>query len=109
MKCTGAKVNHRSVSIKHKLHNGDLVEILTSKNQKPKADWLGIVTSSKAKSRIKAYLKEEQSKRAFIGREEIERKVKNWKLDLTFDEAIIILLKYFKLKNALELYTKVAD
>ena len=107
--CTGAKVNHRSVSIKHKLCNGDLVEIMTSKNQKPKADWLGIVTSSKAKSRIKAYLKEEQSKRAFIGREEIERKVKNWKLDLTFDEAIIILQKHFKIKNALDLYTKVAD
>ena len=107
--CTGAKVNHRTVSIKHKLHNGDIIEILTSKNQRPKSDWLHIVTSSKAKTRIKTFLKEEQAKRAYIGREEIERKIKNWKLDITFDEAVSTLLKFYKIKNALDLYTKVAD
>jgi GTP pyrophosphokinase len=107
--CIGAKVNHKSVSIKHKLRNGDIVEILTLKKQRPKSDWLNIVTSSKAKSRIKAFLKEEQSKRAYIGREEIERKIKNWKLDISFDEAVAILLRHFKIKNALDLYTKISE
>ena len=71
--CTGGKVNHRNVSFKEQLKNGDIVEILTSKSQKPKADWLNIVTTSKARNKIKAYLREEQAKAASLGRDVLER------------------------------------
>ena len=51
--CSGGKVNNRPAAIRDVLHNGDIVEVLTQKNQKPKADWLGFVTTSKARTRIK--------------------------------------------------------
>lgn len=106
--CTGGKINHRNVSIKEVLHNGDIVEILTSKSQKPKADWLNHVTTSKARNKIKAYLREEQAKAASLGREELERKIKNWKLNLTIDDAVTVLCKYYKLRTGTELYGRIA-
>ena len=87
--CSGGKVNNRPAAIRDVLHNGDIVEVLTQKNQKPKADWLGFVTTSKARTRIKASLREEHTKNARLGREELERKLKNWKLPLTGDALII--------------------
>lgn len=107
--CTGGKVNHRNVSFKEQLKNGDIVEILTSKSQKPKADWLNIVTTSKARNKIKAYLREEQAKAASLGREELERKLKNWKLPVTIDDAVTMLCKYYKLKTGTELYGQIAQ
>ena len=107
--CIGGKVNHRNVSFREVLKNGDIVEILTAKTQKPKADWLNIVTTSKARSKIKAYLREEQAKAASLGREELERKVKNWKLAVTMDDAVTVLCKYYKLKTGTELYGKIAQ
>ena len=65
-KCVGAKVNGKNVTIKQPLQNGDIVEIITSKNQKPKSDWLQVVLTSKAKTKIKQSLKEEKNKQ--IGR-----------------------------------------
>ena len=106
--CTGGKVNHRNVSFKEQLKNGDIVEILTSKSQKPKADWLNIVTTSKARNKIKAYLREEQAKAASLGREELERKLKNWKFPLTIDEAVAYLVKYFKVRTGTEIYALIA-
>ncbi len=106
--CSGGKVNGRAVSIREVLRNGDIVEILTQKNQTPKADWLNVVVSSKARSRIKAYLREEQSKHARIGREELERKLKNWKIETTMDEAVAYLTKYFKVRTGMELYALIA-
>ena len=107
--CVGAKIGERNVSIKEPLHNGDIVTILTSKNQKPKADWLSVVVTSKARSRIKAYLREEESKLARLGREELERKLKNWKLSVAIDDAVAVLCKHFKLRTGMELYGKIAD
>ena len=92
--CSGGKVNNRPAAIRDVLHNGDIVEVLTQKNQKPKADWLGFVTTSKARTRIKASLREEHTKNARLGREELERKLKNWKLPLTVDEGVGILCKH---------------
>ncbi|MDR2936074.1 MAG: RelA/SpoT family protein [Rikenellaceae bacterium] len=107
--CTGARINHRIVSIREKLANGDVVEILTAKNQKPKPDWLNIVVTGKARQRIKVFLREEQAKAADLGREILERKMRNWKLTLTMDEAISLLCKYYKIKTGTEFYSLLAE
>ncbi len=107
--CTGGRVNHRNVQIREVLHNGDIVEILTSKVQKPKSDWLNIVITSKARNKIKAYLREEQAKAANLGREDLERKIRNWKLSITMDDAVTVLCKYYKLKTGTELYGQIAS
>lgn len=106
--CSGAKIGGRNVTIKQVLHNGDIVEILTSKSQHPKADWLNIVTTTRAKNKIRACLREEQAKVANMGREELERKLKNWKLAISFDEAVTVLYKYYKLKAGTDLYALIA-
>ncbi len=81
--CTGARVNGKMCSIREKLHTGDVVEIISSKNQKPTADWLNFVVSSKARSKIKQKLKEEENARAAVGKELLARRLKNWKLVIT--------------------------
>ena len=106
--CTGGKVNNRAVPIREVLRNGDIVEVVTQKNQTPKADWLTAVKTGKARSRIKAFIREEQAKSARLGREELERKLKNWKIDKPIDEAVGYLCKYFKLRTGTELYALVA-
>lgn len=106
--CVGGKVNQRAISIREVLHNGDIVEILTQKNQTPKADWLNVVTTTKARTKIKSFLREEQAKHTRMGREELERKLKNWKLAITIDEAIAYLVKYFKLRLGTEVYAMIA-
>ena len=107
--CVGAKIGQRNVPIKEPLHNGDIVTILTSKNQKPKTDWLNVVVTSKARSRIKAFLREEESKLAKLGREELERKLKNWKLAIAIDDAVTLLCKHYKLRTGMELYGRIVD
>jgi len=101
--CTGAKVNNRNVTIKHVLKSGDQVSILTSKNQKPKLDWLNHVVTAKARSRIKQTLKEEKLKDAEAGKELLFRRLKNWKMEFNdFNQQKV--LKHFKLKTATDLY-----
>lgn len=106
--CSGGRINNRPAAIRDELHNGDIVEIVTQKNQRPKADWLGFVVTSKARSKIRASLREEQTRNARLGREEIERKLKNWKLPLSIDEGVAILCRHFKLRTGTELYAAVA-
>ena len=107
--CVGGKVGGRVVPIKEQLHNGDICEVLTRKDQTPKADWLSICVTQKARTRIRAYLREEQQKHARLGREELERKLKNWKLDIAIDEAVAYLCKYYKVRRGNEVYTLIAD
>lgn len=85
--CSGAMVNGKHVSFKQELHNGDQVEVITSSNQTPKADWLNFVKTSKARNRIKQSLKEAEFREAENGREILLRRLKNWKLE--FDDAYI--------------------
>lgn len=94
-RCTGARVNGKAVSIKDRLETGDVVEIMTSKNQRPTQDWLNWVVTSKAKSRIKHELKEAEFKKAAEGRELLERRLKNWKLELP-DEMMREMMKKYK-------------
>ena len=107
--CVGGKVGGRVVPIKEPLKNGDICEVLTRKDQTPKADWLTICVTQKARSRIRAYLREEKQKHARLGREELERKIKNWKMDVAIDEAVAYLCKYFKLRRGNEVYTLIAE
>ena len=106
--CTGAKVNGKVVPIRHKLLNGDKVEILTSKNQKPKLDWLNFVVTSRAQKKIRQALSEEKVREAENGKEIIKRRFKNWKIDYN-DDVIRNLLKEYKLPNAQELYCLISN
>ncbi len=106
--CMGGKINNRSASIREALKNGDIVEVFTQKNQTPKSDWLNVVVTSKARTKIKNFLREEQAKNAKIGREELERKIKNWKLNISMDDAVAYLCKYYKQRTGMELYELIA-
>ena len=106
-KCVGAKVNGRNVPIKYELKNGDHIEINTSNHQKPAQDWLNIVVTSKAKSKLKQALRELQYKEADVGKEILLRRFKNWKYELT-DQILNQLVKRYKAKTVHDLYLDVA-
>jgi GTP pyrophosphokinase len=106
--CTGAKVNGKNVPIRYELNNGDRVEVITSKNQKPKPDWIDYVITSKAKSKIKLSLKEEITQQAEIGKEIFKRRLRNWKI-IYSDALVTRLLKNLKLKNAIDFYSLIAS
>ena len=108
LKCSGAKVNGKVVSIRERLNTGDVVEIMSNKNQKPSADWLNYVVSSKARAKIKQKLKEEEGKLALEGKELFERRMSNWKLEIN-DEVLGYLLKHYKLKTISELFENIAS
>jgi len=97
-KCVGGKIGNKNVPIKHVLKNGDHVEIMTSSTQEPKKDWLNIVVTSKAKSKLKQSLREMQYKEAELGREMLIRRLKNWKHELT-DQLLNQLVKFFGYKT----------
>lgn len=84
--CIGAKVNGRIVPLNTQLRSGDQVEIITSKSQKPNADWEQVVVTHKAKSAIRRWIREESRKLADAGRELFERKLKRSKLHVNEDE-----------------------
>ncbi len=87
-RCTGGRIGGKQVPIKHVLHSGDQVDIITNSNQTPKQDWLNIVTSTRAKAKIRQSLKEMQFRQALMAKEVLERKMKNRKLD--FDEPTLM-------------------
>ncbi len=105
--CNGAKVNGRVVPIRQPLTNGDKVEIITSKKQSPRADWLNFVVTDKAKNKIRRYLKEQELKEAELGKGMLQRRLKNWKFPVT-EEVVEMLVKEFKLENSLQLYHQIA-
>lgn len=105
--CVGATINHKNVTIKQQLQNGDQVAILTSKSQKPKTDWLNFVVTSKAKTKIKSTLKEEKFKESETGKELLKRRLKNWKIKFE-DQLIDDILKHFRLKIPVDLYHAIA-
>ncbi|MFT3754287.1 MAG: RelA/SpoT family protein [Paludibacter sp.] len=106
-KCVGAKVNGKNMPIKYVLNNGDQVEVLTSPTQKPNPAWLNIVTTSKAKNKIRQALKEVEYKNAEIGRETLIRRFKNWKIELD-DGKISRLAKKKGFKTVSDFYQEIA-
>ncbi|MBR3989953.1 MAG: bifunctional (p)ppGpp synthetase/guanosine-3',5'-bis(diphosphate) 3'-pyrophosphohydrolase [Bacteroidales bacterium] len=92
--CVGAKVNGKAVSIKEKLATGDVVEILTSKNQHPTQDWMNWVVSAKARSKVKQALAAQEQNSAVDGKELLDRRLKNWKLEFPDDMRTEFRKKY---------------
>ena len=107
-RCVGARVNGKAVSIREKLSTGDVVEIQTGKNQRPSPDWLGWVVSSKARSKIKQTLAAQELSRAADGRELLERRLRNWKLDLP-DEMLTQLRKKLNYSTLTGLYAAIGE
>lgn len=93
MQCVGAKVGGKNVKINHVLSSGETVEILTSAQQKPKLDWLNIVKTSKARSHIKQGLKEIENHEAQTGKELLQRRFKNRKVEIEDAEISRLIIK----------------
>jgi len=107
-KCIGGKINGRNVPLREVLHSGDEVEIITSNNQKPKQDWLKIVKSGRAKSKIRLALKETQTQESQLAKEMLERKFKNRKIEV--DEGVMSnLIKKMGFKENSDFYKQLAE
>lgn len=106
-KCIGAKINNKVFPIRQKLTNGDKVDILTVKNQKPNADWLNYVVTSKAKNRINRALREAKYTEAEAGKEVLMRKFKSWKIEWG-DKNISRVVKAFHFQKPIDLYYNIA-
>ena len=81
--CVGARVGGRNVRISHKLQSGDTVEVLTSSTQTPKQDWLNIAVTSRARMRIRQGINEIRNREAQAGKELLQRRFKNRKIDIS--------------------------
>lgn len=106
--CVSGKINGRNVSIRHKLKNGDQIEIITSPNQSPKRDWLNFVATSKAKNKIRQSLKEEANKQVEIAKELMKRRIKNRKIEIN-DSIMMRLIKKLGFKTVTDFYIKIAE
>lgn len=106
--CVGARINGKNVSIREELKSGDTVEILTQSSQKPNPNWLNIVKTSRARSKVRLALKETQVKDGLYAKEMIERRLKNRKVEM--DEGTMShLVKKLGFKEASDFYKALAD
>ena len=106
--CTGGRINGKVVSFRQQLKSGDQVEILTSSTQKPRQEWLSIVKTSRAKSKIRLALKETQVKEGLFAKEMLERKFKNRKIEQ--DESTMMhTIKKMGFKEVSDFYKQLAD
>ena len=106
-RATAIKVNDKLVPMGYKLESGDQVQVTTHKNQKPTEDWLKLVVTGKAKSKIRSAMKEERRKQGEMGQEALARKLKALKVD--YKEGVDFLVKFYKLNNRPELYFAIAE
>ena len=106
--CIGAKIGNRNVTIRQELHSGDQVEILTSNNQSPKQDWVNIVKTSKAKSKIRTSLKEMQAGQVTMAKELLERKLKNRKIEMS-EPTLMHTMKKLGFKVVTDFYKAIND
>jgi GTP diphosphokinase / guanosine-3',5'-bis(diphosphate) 3'-diphosphatase len=104
--CTAIKVNNKLVPMGYKLKNGDQLVVVTNKNQKPSEDWLKMVVTGKARAKVRSAMKEERRKQGETGKEALERKFRNLKID--FEESVDTLVKYFGFGSHVDLYYSVA-
>ena len=108
IRCTGGKVNGKAVRIADKLKTGDVVDIMSSKNQKPSPDWLNFVVTNKAKTKIKQKLGEGEFAKAADGKELLGRRLKNWKMELD-DETTAAIIKKHQFKTINSFYAAIGD
>ena len=107
-RCVGGKVGGKPVPIKEKLRTGDVVEILTTKNQRPAPDWVNYVVTTKARQKIKQALSEGEQKLASAGRELLERRLKNWKLEFP-DEMLTEMMKKRRISSVNTFFAAVGE
>lgn len=106
--CIGAKVNGKNQKLNYRLKSGDSVEILTSSNQSPKLDWLGFVVTSKARNKIRQTVHEMNNKSAEFGKELLQRRMKNRKIEV--DESVLMkLIKKLGFKTVTDFYDGIAQ
>ena len=108
IKCAGGVVNGKAVPIRERLKTGDNVEIIKGKNQKPTIDWLNYVVTSKARSKIKSFLKEEEYQKAEEGKEILYSRCQKWKLEMQ-DEDIAAIMKKHRFASQKELFEAIGD
>ncbi len=106
MKTRGAKVNGKLVPLSHELQSGDRVEIMTSENAKPNANWLDYATTARARSKIKSALNADTKELAEEGKEILRRKLKQLKITLN-ESSVNDMVNYFKLSTSLDLFYRV--
>lgn len=106
--CVGGRINGKMVPVREQLRSGDTIEILTSNAQKPKQDWLSIVKSSRAKSKIRLALKETQVKDGLYAKEMLERRFKNKKVEME-ESTMSHLIKKLGFKEMSDFYKSLAD
>lgn len=104
--CKAVKVNNKIVPMGFKLGTGDKVEVITDKKQKPNESWLKIVVTGKARSKIRSAMKEERRKQGELGKEAMQRKFNNLKVN--FDQGVEALVKYYNFKSHADLYFALA-
>ena len=108
VKCTGGKINGKAVRINEKLKTGDIVEIMSGKNQKPSQAWLNIVVSNKARNKIRQKLSEAEFKKAADGKELLSRRLKNWKMEID-DETMAAVMKKLPYKTLNAFYAAIGE
>ena len=106
--CTGGRISGKVVPIRYQLKSGDQVEILTSANQKPRQEWLSIVKTSRAKSKIRLALKETQQKEGLFAKEMLERKFKNRKIEPE-ESTMFHVIKKLGFKEVSDFYKHIAE
>ncbi len=106
--CVGGKVNGRNRKLNHKLHSGDTVEISTAPGQIPKQDWLNFVVTSKARNKIRQTLNERANRAAELGKELLQRRCKNRKIEL--EEAYLMrTIKKMGYKTVTDFYNAISE
>ena len=106
--CTGGRIGGKVVPIRYQLKSGDQVEILTSANQKPRQEWLNIVKTSRAKSKIRLALKETQVKEGLFAKEMLARKFKNRKIEME-EGTMFHVIKKMGFKEVSDFYKQISD
>ena len=108
IRCSGGKINGKPAKINEKLKTGDVVDIMSNKNQKPSPDWLNIVVTNKARNKIRQKLSEAEFQKAADGKELLGRRLKNWKMELE-DEVLAAILKKKQYKTLNAFYAAVGE
>jgi GTP pyrophosphokinase len=104
-RATSFKVNNKLVPMGYSLRNGDQIQVTTSKNQSPKEDWLKLVITGKARSKIRSSLNEQRKKQADLGKESLQRKLRNLKVDFELNADKVV--SHLGFKNRQELYLSI--
>ena len=108
LKCRGVKVNGKLIPLSHILNSGDQIEVITTSNIKPNSRWLDFVITARARTKIKAALKDEEKKIADEGKAILNRKLRHLKIAFN-DKVVNELVTYFKLRTSFDLFFRIGS